>query len=949
MYDVAIIGAGIVGTSIARELARYRLKTVVMEKEADVANGTTKANSAIVHAGYDPEPGTLKAKLNLRGNLMYERICSELGVPFKKTGSMVIAFQDKELKTLESLYKRGQENGVPGLEIIDTKQLFQLEGEINKDARGALYAPSAGIVDPYLLAIALAENAAENGVEIWRETPVISIEKTGNNTEPGYTVYYPGGAINVSYIINGAGLYADKLNQMVNTPYFQIEPNRGEYFLLDKTSGGFVNHVIFSCPTELSKGVLMAPTAHGNLIVGPNAEPVENKDALETTARGLEEVREQAEKLAKNVPLHEVITTFSGLRGKTEQDDFIIEEARDAPGFINVAGIDSPGLAAAPAIACYLVELLQGIAGSFKTRGDFTPERSNRGPFMNLNNKEKNRLIKEEPGYGRIVCRCESITEGEIVEAIHAPVGARTVDGLKKRVRTGSGRCQGGFCTPKVMNILSRELGVEMNEVTKDSNGSYLLTHPTKEQETQEDQKNQKVQKKASKPELKLRDLPKNSGETGETTKIEVHHTSQQVPYYDLVVIGGGPAGMAAAEAARENGVTNILVMERDIELGGILQQCIHNGFGLHIFKEELTGPEYAERFIEKIQREGIDCKLDTMVLSVGKDRQVTYINSREGVAAVQAGAIILSMGCRERTRGAVNVPGTRPAGIFTSGTAQRFVNMEGYLVGRKVVVFGSGDIGLIMARRMVLEGAEVEAVLERKPYSEGLVRNRVQCLEDYNIPLLLKHTIVDIKGKTRVEGITVAQVDENKKPVKGTEWEIECDTVLFSRGLIPENELSKSAGVELAPVTHGPVVNESMETSVPGIFACGNVVHVHDLVDWVTRESRIAGRGASDYLFCRRQEQGYTFQNRAGAGINYLVPHRVRTGSLHDSLELYMRVKDHHARARLVIKADGEVIKKVKRKGLTPGDMVVIKIKKDELPGKSFKELTVELEKEEG
>jgi len=317
----------------------------------------------------------------------------------------------------------------------------------------------------------------------------------------------------------------------------------------------------------------------------------------------------------------------------------------------------------------------------------------------------------------------------------------------------------------------------------------------------------------------------------------------------DIVVIGGGPAGMAAALEARRRGVENILIIERDKELGGILQQCIHNGFGLHIFKEELTGPEYAWRFIEQIKKENIDYLLDTMVLSITPDKIVTAANSTEGLVRIKAGAIVLSMGCRERTRGSLNIPGTRPAGILTAGAAQRFVNMEGYMPGKKIVILGSGDIGMIMARRLTLEGAEVKMVCEIMPYTKGLIRNKVQCLDDFGIPLKLNCTVVEIHGKERLEGVTIAKVDEDRKPIPETMEYVECDTLLLSVGLIPENELSREAGIKIDPSTGGPFVSKTMETSIQGIFACGNVVHVHDLVDNVTLESYIAGRAAAEYV----------------------------------------------------------------------------------------------------
>lgn len=398
----------------------------------------------------------------------------------------------------------------------------------------------------------------------------------------------------------------------------------------------------------------------------------------------------------------------------------------------------------------------------------------------------------------------------------------------------------------------------------------------------------------------------------------------------DLVIIGGGPAGLAAAIEARRRGVENLLILERDSELGGILNQCIHNGFGLHTFKEELTGPEYAARFIQQANDLGIPYKLDTMVLDLAADKTVTAMNRTDGLFQLHPKAVVLAMGCRERPRGALNIPGYRPAGIFTAGTAQRLVNMEGYLPGRKVVILGSGDIGLIMARRMTLEGAEVQVVAELMPYSGGLKRNIVQCLDDYGIPLKLSHTVVDIQGKERVEGVTLARV-ENGRPIPGTEEHYDCDTLLLSCGLLPENELSRAAGVRLSPVTGGPAVNESLETSIPGVFAAGNVLHVHDLVDYVSEEAGAAGAHAAAYIqSAGREAQAAALPVLCRNGVRYTVPSTVRPACVGDKLALRFRVDNVYQNKKIAVYLGGACIFTRRRPVLAPGEMETLQLKGD-------------------
>ncbi|SES26396.1 glycerol-3-phosphate dehydrogenase [Salipaludibacillus aurantiacus] len=476
MYDVTIIGAGIVGTSIAREFAKYELKTVLVDKENDVSNGTTKANSAIVHAGFDCKPGTLKAETNVRGNALYEQLCKELDVPFKKIGSFVTAFNEQDLAHLKFLKRQGEANGVQGLEILSREEVLNREPNLSQEAIAALYAPTAGIVGSFELAIALAENAADNGVEILLNSPVTAIEKTPH----GYRLTAGENVIESRYVINCAGLYADKINNLVNEPYFEILPFAGEYNLFDRSTGDYLNTIVFQPPSDKGKGVVALPTVEGNFLIGPTSDGPKERNNVKTTRKGMQELREKGMKVLPDFPFHKVITSFTGLRAKTPDNDFIIDEPAGSPRFINVAAIDSPGLTAAPAIAEKVVQMVKENHGLLVEDMDFIPSRRPVNRFIEAPAEEKARLINYDPRYGRIICRCENITEGDIVDMIHRNAGAETIDGVKRRVRAGAGRCQGGFCAPRVMEILAREMNVDITSIVKDKKESYLLTGETK-------------------------------------------------------------------------------------------------------------------------------------------------------------------------------------------------------------------------------------------------------------------------------------------------------------------------------------------------------------------------------------------------------------------------------------------------------------------------------------
>lgn len=475
MYDVAIIGAGVVGNAIARELSRYHVKACVLEREEDVCCGTSKANSAIIHAGFDAEPGTLKARLNVRGNEMMDHLAKDLDIPFKRNGSLVVCTKEQDPAGLEELLEKAKANGVPRCRILDREELIAMEPNLSDDVVAALHAPTGAIVCPFHMTMAFAENAYENGVEFFLNTRVETITKN----EDGYTITTDKGNFEAKAVVNAAGVYADVFNNMVSNHKLQITARKGEYMLLDKQAGCHVNQTIFQLPGKMGKGVLVTPTVHGNLLVGPTASDVEDKDAVNTTQKYLDSLGPAAARSVKNVPLRQVITSFAGLRAHEEDGDFVIGEVADAPGFFNAAGIESPGLSSAPAIGELLAEQIAERLNLTK-KDDFKATRKGILNPETLTVEERNALIKEQPAYGNIICRCEMISEGEILDAIHRPLGARSLDGVKRRTRAGMGRCQSGFCSPKTMEILAREVPMEMSEITKSGGKSAFIVGTNK-------------------------------------------------------------------------------------------------------------------------------------------------------------------------------------------------------------------------------------------------------------------------------------------------------------------------------------------------------------------------------------------------------------------------------------------------------------------------------------
>ncbi len=476
MFDIVIIGAGVTGSAIARELSRYQYDTLVLDRNSDVCEGTSKANSGIVHAGFDSEPGSMMAKMNVRGNAMMEQLSRDLDFPFKRNGSLVLCFDAQDMDKLEKLLEKGKKNGVPGIRILSKEEIRELEPNVTKDVAAALYALTGGIVCPFGLTIAMAENACENGVKFRFDTEVLNIV----HKEGGYLLETSKGLVESKLVINAAGVYADKFHNMVSDEKIRIIPRKGEYCLMDKKVGDYVTSTIFQLPTIYGKGVLITPTVHGNLLTGPTAVDIEDKENTQTTQEGLEDLLKRAALSVPQMPVRQIITSFTGLRAHWTGHEFIIKEVEGAPGFIDVAGIESPGLSSSPAIGEYVAQLVQGIYPMGK-KEDFVAVRKGIPNVAEASFEERQELIKRNPAYANVVCRCEVVTEGEIMDAIHRPLGATTLDGIKRRTRAGMGRCQSGFCAPKTVEILARELGKDISEITKSGEGSNYLTGYNKE------------------------------------------------------------------------------------------------------------------------------------------------------------------------------------------------------------------------------------------------------------------------------------------------------------------------------------------------------------------------------------------------------------------------------------------------------------------------------------
>ncbi|MGQ9681621.1 MAG: FAD-dependent oxidoreductase [Anaerolineae bacterium] len=885
-YDVAIVGGGIIGTAILWELAHFDLRLLLVERGDDVACGSSKANSGIAHCGFDAHPSTLEARLVVGSNPRFPEICALLQVPYQPCGALMLALSDEDLRRCEAVLEEARLNGVTDVRPLRADEVLALEPQANPGVRGGLLIPRESITDSARLAIAYAESGVLNGAEVALNEAVQALQPLAD----GVQVTTTRRTVRACWAINAAGLFADEIARMVGDESFTISPRKGEFYILDRRLGGLLQHILLPVPSATTKGILAAPTVDGNLLLGPTADDVSDKCDTATTNDGLERVAAGVRRLAPSLdPDRHTITQYAGLRPVCSTNRFEVRPSERCPRLVHAAGIRSTGLSASPEVAAMVRDLLADQGLILRPRPGYRAERPAIPRMRAATGEEPAALHARDARYGHMVCRCEQVSEAEVVQAIHAPIPATSLEAIKRRLHAGAGRCQGGFCGPRILEILARELMQPLPAVRKAGPGSEVLREPNKARWCD-------VERVSS---VNQRSQAKRAGTRMATAPPpSLFVSSRFAPRVsrimaDVAVVGAGPAGLAAALSAWEQGARRVLLLDREEEPGGILKQCIHSGFGLQYFQADLTGPEYAQRFWRRLAGTGVDYRPGAMVTGL-EGTDLRLFSEERGAETVAARAVVLATGCRERTRGNLRIPGTRPAGVLTAGTVQRLVNLCGYLPGRQAVVLGSGDIGLIMARRLTLEGAQVLRVVEILPYAAALPRNVVQCLQDFGIPLQLHSTVTRIVGSPRLQAVEIADLASGQVEL------VECDLLMLSVGLICENDLVVAAGVEMDPLTGGPLVDDRCALSQPGLYAAGNSLHVSDLVDTVSLEGERAGAQAAAYALGESPPIGRRIRVLCGEGVRQVVPQFVTVEPDAGTVRLSLRVQHPLAQARI-------------------------------------------------
>lgn len=807
-YDIAIIGAGAVGCAIARELSRYDLKVALLDSNPDVGMGTSKASTAIWHTGYDATPGSLEATLLKRSYKLMETFLPEANIAHERLGGLLIAWNQEQFESLPKLLKKAHDNGETDVRIISTDEIRQREPHINPNALGGLFVPGEGILCTYSVPLACAYQAVKNGVETIFNFAVKDIRpgtEDGGREAIVHSLSSDQSEIRARYIVNAAGLGSDEVDSLFGHRQFKVTPRRGQLIIFDKLSRPLVHHVLLPVPTSITKGVLISPTVYGNILLGPTAEDLDDKSATQTTADGLNFLLEKGQQILPQLLDEEVTATYSGLRAATEHSDYQIEMHREQR-YLCVGGIRSTGISAALGIAEYAVELLQEAGLELTRKAEFKSVRLPSIGQAQIRPHQDAEMIARDPSYADMVCHCERVSRGELRDALNAPVPATTLDGLRRRTRASQGRCQGFNCHAALMKMVEEE-----NQTAKSVNRA---------KENQIEFPGKSVSQDLS---------------CDPTGNINVA----------ALVVGAGPAGLNAAIELKKLGVRDVLVVEREPEAGGMPRFCHHTGFGREDLWRMWSGPRYAKYYRELAERHDVDVRASTTILGWNDSHSLNF-TSPNGLGKIEARAILLATGVRERPRAARLVPGTRPQGIYTTGSLQRFVYQEHLPVGKRAVIVGAELVSL--SALLTLRHAGVKCVAMVTEESRHQIQFPYTAMKWLYADLLTRTPIItntrisNIFGQKRVEGIELTHVN-------GQTERVDCDTVIFTGNWIPEHELARSGGLALSPVTHGPVVDAAFRTSEAGIFAAGNLLRGVETADRCALEGRRAARGIAAFL----------------------------------------------------------------------------------------------------